>query len=112
LAEFQIKEADIEKGEVELEYDGAYHWGVPKATEDNENANDFVQSHELEFQTGGTDWWLLSVTAGCDVHGIGPTLFTNFGGNDDEAKGRDDDEHQVKAGDDNERADRHQWRSR
>jgi hypothetical protein len=46
------------------------------------------------------------------VHGIGPTLFTNFGGNDDEAKGRDDDEHQVKAGDDNERADRHQWRSR
>jgi hypothetical protein len=57
LAEFQIKEADIEKGQVELEYDGAYHWGVPKATEDNENANDFVQSHELEFQTGGTDWW-------------------------------------------------------
>jgi hypothetical protein len=34
LAEFQIQEADIEKGEVELEYRGAYHWGVPKATDE------------------------------------------------------------------------------
>jgi hypothetical protein len=27
-AEFQIQEADIEKGEVEFEYRGAYHWGA------------------------------------------------------------------------------------
>ena len=50
LAEFQIQEAGIEKGEVELEYRGAYHWGVPQVTDTNENANDLVQSHELEFQ--------------------------------------------------------------
>jgi len=40
LAEFQIQEAEIEKGEVELEYRGAYHWGVPQVTGTNENAND------------------------------------------------------------------------
>jgi hypothetical protein len=52
LAEFQIQEAGIEKGETEFEY-RAYHWGVPEATENNENANDIVQSHEFElsFQT-------------------------------------------------------------
>ena len=38
LAEFQIQV--IEKGEVELEYRGAYHWGVPQVTGTNENAND------------------------------------------------------------------------
>jgi hypothetical protein len=56
----------IEKGEVELEYRGAYHWGVPQVTDTNENANDLVQSHEFEPQMGVTDWWLLSVTAGLD----------------------------------------------
>ena len=66
LAEFQIQEAGIEKGEVELEYRGAYHWGVPQVTDTNENANDLVQSHEFELQMGVTDWWLLSVTAGLD----------------------------------------------
>src|SRR6476661_5477568 len=30
LAEFQIQEAGIEKGEVEIEYRGAYHWGCLK----------------------------------------------------------------------------------
>lgn len=30
-AEFEIEEAGVEKGEVELEYRGAYHWGLPKA---------------------------------------------------------------------------------
>jgi hypothetical protein len=66
LAEFQIQEAGIEKGEVEFEYRGAYHWGVPQVTDANPNANDLVQSHEFEFQMGVTDWWLLSVTAGLD----------------------------------------------
>ena len=50
LAEFQIQEASIEKGETEFEYRGAYHWGVPEATDNNPNANDLVQSHELELQ--------------------------------------------------------------
>jgi hypothetical protein len=66
LAEFQIQEAGIEKGEVELEYRGAYHWGVPQVTDTNDNANDLVQSHEFELQMGVTDWWLLSVTTGLD----------------------------------------------
>ena len=33
----KIQEADIEKGEVELECRGAYHWGVPQATDANPN---------------------------------------------------------------------------
>ena len=66
LAEFQIQEADIEKGQLELEYRGAYHWGVPEATDDNENANDTVQSHELELQYGVTNWWLMQLTVGFD----------------------------------------------
>ena len=57
FAEFQIQEAGIEKGEVELEFRGAYHWGVPQVTDTNENANDLVQSHEFELQMGITDWW-------------------------------------------------------
>jgi len=66
LAEFQIQEAGIEKGEVEIEYRGAYHWGVPEATDENENANDLVQSHELELSMGISDWWLIQVTGGFD----------------------------------------------
>lgn len=66
LAEFQIQEAGIEKGEIEFEYRGAYHWGVPEVTDDNENANDTVQSHELEMSMGINDWWLIQVTAGFD----------------------------------------------
>ena len=31
LAEFEIQESEVEKGEVELEYRGAVHWGFPKA---------------------------------------------------------------------------------
>src|SRR6476660_6317121 len=66
FAEFEIQEAGIEKGEVELEYRGASHWGVPQVTDENENANDLVQSNELEFQMGITDWWMISVTSGFD----------------------------------------------
>jgi hypothetical protein len=57
FAEFQIQEASIEKGQVEFEYRGAYYWGVPEATATNENANDTVQSHELELSYGLTNWW-------------------------------------------------------
>ncbi len=65
-AEFQIQEATIEKGETEFEYRGAYHWGVPEATGDNENANDLVQSHEFELQHSFTDWWLMQLTLGTE----------------------------------------------
>src|SRR6478736_4130392 len=63
-AEFQIQEAGIEKGEIELEYRGAYHRGVPEVTDANPNANDLIQSHELEFSMGINDWWLIQVTSG------------------------------------------------
>ena len=66
VAEFQIQGAGIEKGEVELEYRGAYHWGVPQVANTNANANDLVQSHELELSMGISDWWLIQITAGFD----------------------------------------------
>jgi hypothetical protein len=61
-AEFEIQEAGIEKGEIELEYRGAYHWGVPEVTD----ANDLIQSHEIEFQMSINDWFLIQVTGGFD----------------------------------------------
>jgi hypothetical protein len=83
-AEFEIQEAGIEKGEVELEYRGAYHWGLPKAGEVGEaagNADDeeegeveeegeevpLRQSHDFEFSMGITDRWLVSTTMGTSV---------------------------------------------
>ena len=66
LAEFQIQEAGIEKGQAEFEYRGAYHWDVPEANANNPNANDLVQSHELELQYGLTNWWLMQFTVGLE----------------------------------------------
>jgi hypothetical protein len=66
LAEFQIQEASIEKGETEFEYRGAYHWGVPGVTANNPNANDLVQSHEFELEYSPTNWWLLQLTVELD----------------------------------------------
>lgn len=70
LAEFEIQEAEVEKGEIEIEYRGAYHWGVPKSAEDDEElgfeVNNTVQSHELELQMGITNWWMISAVAGFD----------------------------------------------
>ena len=65
LAEFEIQEAGIEKGEVELEYRGAYHWGLPQAEEDKEVP--LRQSHDFEIQMGITDWWMISTTLGTIV---------------------------------------------
>jgi hypothetical protein len=64
LAEFEIQEVEIEKGEIEIEYRGAYHWGIPKSAEDEEEfgfeVNDTRQSHEIELQIGVTDWMMIS----------------------------------------------------
>jgi opacity protein-like surface antigen len=73
-AEFEIQEAEVEKGEVEIEYRGAYHWGVFDVGPgqagvdalDNEEEPGLRQSHEVEVQLGITDWWLLAVTHGFD----------------------------------------------
>ena len=59
LAEFEIQEAGIEKGEVEIEYRGAYHWGLPEV-EDETRMSTLRQSHDFEMQMGITDWWMIS----------------------------------------------------
>jgi hypothetical protein len=70
VAEFEIQEAEIEKGEIEIEYRGAYHWGVPNVAEGADEfgfeVNNTVQSHELEWQMGITNWWMISAVAGFD----------------------------------------------
>jgi hypothetical protein len=62
LAEFEIQEAQIEKGEVQLSYRGAVHSGLPAGEEEPP----LRQSHEFEAQYSVTDWWLLSLTFGAD----------------------------------------------
>lgn len=74
LAEFEIQESNIEKGEIEIQYFGAVHWGLPNKGGSAGNAignaeeeeAPLRQSHELQFQMGITDWWMLSVTGGFD----------------------------------------------
>ena len=84
LAEFEIQESGVEKGEVELEYRGAVHWGFPKAEKeeaaseegeeeeagevaDEEEEGEFLrQSHDFEFSYGITERWLFSTTLGTD----------------------------------------------
>lgn len=75
-AEFEIQESEVEKGEVELEYRGAVHWGFPAAekqeSEPNEGAFEdeeeapFRQSHDFETQWSITDRWLVSTTLVAD----------------------------------------------
>ena len=72
LAEFEIQESQVEKGEVELEYRGAVHWGFPKteredAGEDEdegalgeEEEGPLRQSHDFEVQWGITERWMFS----------------------------------------------------
>ena len=81
------RKQEFEKGEVELEYRGAYHWGLPKAEGDEETGatgdeeEDEIeeevggeeeevplrQSHDFEFSMGITDRWLFSTTLGTVV---------------------------------------------
>ncbi len=74
LAEFEIQETQVERGEVEIEYRGAVHSGFPKAEEEEaeegeeeEEDGELVrQSHDLEFQWGITDRWLFSTALSAD----------------------------------------------
>ena len=60
-AEFEIPEVDAEKGAFEAEYRGARHWGLPRASGDDD-IDALRQSHEVELQYGLTDWWMLRLT--------------------------------------------------
>jgi hypothetical protein len=80
LGEFEIQETQVERGEVELEYRGAVHWGFPKAekedaaseegegevAEEEEEGEFLRQSHDFEFQWGMTDRFMFSTTLGTD----------------------------------------------
>jgi hypothetical protein len=80
LAEFEIQESTVEKGEKEFEYRGAVHWGFPKteregageeqhqgaAAEEEEEEGPLRQSHDFEFQYGITERWLFSTTLTAD----------------------------------------------
>jgi hypothetical protein len=76
LAEFEIQESEVEKGETEIEYRGAVHSGVPKGDDDDGGDDDEVgeleegegvrQSHEFEIQYGLTDRILLSASVATD----------------------------------------------
>ena len=54
FAEFQIQEAGIDKGEVELEYRGAYHWGVPQVTDTNEKQATWFKVMSSSFRWAST----------------------------------------------------------
>lgn len=60
-AEYEIPDVDAEKGAIEVEYRGASHWGLPRAEEDDD-VHALRQSHEVEFQYGVNDWWMLRLT--------------------------------------------------
>jgi hypothetical protein len=80
LAEFEIQESTVEKGEKEFEYRGAVHWGFPKterkdageeekeggAAGEEEEEGPLRQSHDFEFSYGLTDRWLFTTTLTAD----------------------------------------------
>jgi hypothetical protein len=83
FAEFEIQESGVEKGETELEYRGAVHWGFPRseregaeedeeegeeggALEEEEEGEFLRQSHDFEFQYGITNRFMFSTTLSAD----------------------------------------------
>ena len=79
LAEFEIQESQVEKGEVEIEYRGAVHWGFPRAEreeaeegeeggalEEKEEGEFLRQSHDIELQWSVTDRWMFSTALSAD----------------------------------------------
>lgn len=77
-AEFEIPQVDIEKGEVEIEYRGAEHWGLPPPEDDGE-IDALRQSHEVEIQYGLTDYWAFRVTPNSEQPGGESLRFTTVG---------------------------------
>ncbi|MFO7477275.1 MAG: hypothetical protein R6X03_02805 [Methyloceanibacter sp.] len=73
LAEFEIQESTIDPGEIQLQYRGAWHSGLPRGSQvvdedilpDDEEAP-LRQSHEFELQMSPTTYWLVAITHGFD----------------------------------------------
>ncbi|ODR99240.1 hypothetical protein AUC68_04355 [Methyloceanibacter methanicus] len=86
LAEFEIQEPGVEKGEIEAEYRGAVHFGIKKGEDDDDGGDDddddddggvigaleeeeeapVRQSHDFEIEYGVTERFKFSVTLGTD----------------------------------------------
>lgn len=72
-AEFEIQESTIDPGEIQLQYRGAWHSGIPPQEEaadldplpDIEEAP-LRQSHEFELQMSPTSHWLMALTHAFD----------------------------------------------
>jgi hypothetical protein len=70
MAEFEIQESTIDPGEIQLQYRGAWHSGLPAGETgpvlpDDEEAP-LRQSHEFELQMSPTTHWLLALTHAFD----------------------------------------------
>jgi hypothetical protein len=71
-AEFEIQESTIDPGEIQLQYRGAWHSGLPKETADSEaflpddEETPFRQTQEFELQMSVNSNWLLALTHGFD----------------------------------------------
>jgi hypothetical protein len=61
-AEFEIPGVDGEKGEIEIEYRGAGHWGLPRPDPETGEIDALRQSHEVEIEYSLADWWMVRVT--------------------------------------------------
>lgn len=83
-AEFEIQEATIDPGEIQLEYRGARHSGLPKGDVPpgpilpDEEIAPLRQSHEIEMQMGVTSHWLLALTHAFDEPLAGEFDLTAF----------------------------------
>ncbi len=58
-AEFELKGARVDRGEVEIEYRGSLHGNLPEADEDAP----VRQSHDIEYEVGVTDMFAVSAVA-------------------------------------------------
>jgi hypothetical protein len=81
-AEFEIQESTIDPGEIQLQYRGAWHSGLPKGETgfvlpDDEEAP-LRQSHEFEIQMSPTSHWLLAVTQGYEEAADGDLELTSI----------------------------------
>lgn len=71
-AEFEIQESIVEPGEIQLQYRGAWHSGLPKETADpdaflpDDEETPFRQTQEFELQMSVNSIWLLALTHGFD----------------------------------------------
>lgn len=71
-AEFEIQESTIDPGEIQLQYRGAWHSGLPNETTEpdiflpDDEETPFRQTQEFELQFSANSVWLLALTHAFD----------------------------------------------